>query len=53
MPVAPPKASAPIDLDKCHHTPGSADEDYGSWLCEGYAGIAVYVTAGDQRSYMS
>ena len=52
MPVAPPKASAPIDLDKCHHTPGSADEDYGSWLGEGYAGIAVYVTAGDQRSLL-
>src|ERR1700704_2606491 len=42
-----------FDLDKCHHTAGSADEDYGSWLCEGYAGIAVYVTAGDQRSHMS
>jgi hypothetical protein len=42
-----------LDLDKCHHTPGSADEDYGSWLCKGYAGIAVHVTAGDQRSYMS
>jgi hypothetical protein len=42
-----------LDLDKCHHTRGSADEDYGSWLCKGYAGIAVHVTAGDQRSYMS
>ena len=42
-----------LNLDKCHHTPGSADEDYGSWLCKGYAGIAVHVTAGDQRSYMS
>ena len=34
-----------LDLDKCHHTPGSADEDYGSWLCKGYAGIAVHVAA--------
>jgi len=42
-----------LDLDKCHHTPGSTDEDYGSWHCKGYAGIVVYVTAGDQRSYMS
>jgi hypothetical protein len=42
-----------LDLGKCHHTQGSANEDYGVWLCKGYAGIAVYVTAGDQRSYMS
>ena len=42
-----------LDLDKCHHSPGSTDEDYGSWRCKGYAGIVVYVTAGDQRSYIS
>jgi len=42
-----------LELDKCLHTPGSTDEDYGSWLCKGYAGIVVFVTAGDQRSYMS
>jgi hypothetical protein len=42
-----------FDLDKCHHTEGSTEEDYGSWLCKGYAGIVVYVTAGDQRSYVS
>jgi len=28
-------------------------EDYGEWRCNGYAEIAVHVSAGDQRSYVS
>ena len=42
-----------LDLDKCSHTPGKADEDYGEWRCHGFAGIPVYVSAGDQRSFIS
>jgi hypothetical protein len=42
-----------LDLDKCRHTPGKEEEDYGAWRCTGYGGTAVYVTAGDQRSYIS
>ena len=42
-----------LDLDKCRHTPGKEEEDYGEWRCKGYGGIAVLVSAGDQRSYVS
>lgn len=44
-----------LDLKKCRHTPGKDVEDYGEWSCAsaGYNGIAVYVAAGDQRSYVS
>ncbi len=43
----------PLDLKKCRHTPGKDVEDYGEWSCAGYGGIAVHVSAGDQRTYMS
>jgi len=43
----------PLDLKKCRHTKGKVEEDYGSWRCAGHMGIAIYVTAGDQRSYIS
>lgn len=43
----------PLDLDKCRHKAGKEPEDYGEWRCKGHAGIAVYVSAGDQRSYVS
>jgi hypothetical protein len=43
----------PLDLDKCKHRPGTEIEDYGSWRCSGYANIAVFVTAGDMRTYIS
>ena len=43
----------PLDLDKCRHLPGTMEEDYGAWTCRGHGGIAVFVTAGDQRSYVS
>jgi len=42
-----------LDLDKCRHTVGKQDEDYGEWRCNGYGGIAVHVGAGDQRTYVS
>jgi hypothetical protein len=47
------RAYTPLDLKKCRHKPGREVEDYGSWRCAGYGGIDVYVTAGDQRSYIS
>jgi hypothetical protein len=43
----------PLDLKKCRHRPGRGVEDYGSWRCAGHDGIAVHITAGDQRSYIS
>jgi len=54
--VAAPPASAqkiesvytPLDVRKCAHVRGRAPEDYGSWTCKGYGGIAVWVAAGDQ-----
>jgi hypothetical protein len=43
-----------FDADKtCKHTPGHDVEDYGSWRCPGYAGLIVYLTAGDQRMQVS
>lgn len=42
-----------LDLDKCRHSAGKAEEDYGEWRCQGYGGIPVHVTAGDQRVYVS
>lgn len=46
-------ATTKLDLDKCRHTPGKAEEDYGEWRCQGYGGIPVHVAAGDQRVYVS
>jgi hypothetical protein len=42
-----------LDLEKCRHVKGKDVEDYGEWRCNGYAGIAVHVSAGDQRTYVS
>jgi hypothetical protein len=42
-----------LDSDKCRHTKGRAVEDYGSWLCPGHDGIAVRLSAGDQRMHVS
>ena len=42
-----------LDLNKCRHTAGKVEEDYGDWRCSGYGGIPVNVAAGDQRSYVS
>jgi hypothetical protein len=46
-------AYTPLDLDKCRHTRGKDVEDYGSWRCRGYGDVAVQVSGGDQRSYVS
>ncbi len=43
----------PLDLPKCRHSKGKDVEDYGSWRCLGYSGISVFVSAGDQRTYIS
>ncbi len=43
----------PLDSDKCRHTKGRAEEDYGSWRCAGHGGIEVYLSAGDQRMQVS
>lgn len=45
--------TTPLDLKKCRHLPGKMEEDYGSWRCRGHGGIAVFVSAGDQRAYVS
>lgn len=42
-----------FDVKKCQHTPGTAEEDYGEWLCKGYNGIPVRMGAGDQRVTIS
>lgn len=42
-----------LDVNKCRHTPGTAEEDYGVWHCKGYRGIPVRVSAGDQRTQVS
>jgi hypothetical protein len=42
-----------LDLDKCRHAPSREAEDYGFWRCQGFAGIPVRVSAGDQRTYVS
>jgi hypothetical protein len=45
--------TTPFDVDKCAHTPGREVEDEGAWRCAGFAGIAVVMTAGDARVYVS
>jgi hypothetical protein len=42
-----------IDADKCRHRKGTDVEDYGSWRCQGYGGVPVRLSAGDQRMYVS
>lgn len=37
----------------CAHRPGKAVEDYGDWRCKGYAGMPMWLGAGDQRMYVS
>ena len=46
-------ATTPLNLKKCRHLSGKMEEDYGSWRCRGYDGIPVFVSAGDQRTYIS
>jgi hypothetical protein len=41
------------DARTCSHKAGREVEDYGEWRCRGLGGIAVLVSAGDQRMTMS
>jgi hypothetical protein len=52
-PDAIERAYTPLDLAKCSHKRGREVEDYGSWRCAGYGGNFVFVSAGDQRTYIS
>lgn len=57
--AAPVSASAAesaytgFNTKKCRHTAGKEAEDYGEWRCKGFDGIPVYMSAGDQRIYVS
>jgi hypothetical protein len=42
-----------FNIKKCRHSPGKEVEDYGEWHCKGLPGIAVHMSAGDQRIYVS
>jgi len=43
-----------FNADKtCKHTKGTEPEDYGDWLCPGYANIPVRLAAGDQRMFVT
>jgi hypothetical protein len=42
-----------FDARHCRHTPGTEEEDYGTWRCKGFAGIPVWLSAGDQRMFVS
>lgn len=37
----------------CRHRVGTAVEDYGDWRCKGFAGVPMWLGAGDQRMYVS
>src|SRR5262249_27904126 len=45
--------TTPLRLDACAHREGTEPEEEGEWRCAGYAGIAIVVTAGDVRAYVS
>jgi hypothetical protein len=47
------RAYTTFDAKTCKHERGTQPEDYGSWLCAGFGGLPVYLTAGDQRMYVS
>jgi len=46
-------ATAPFNVDKCRHKPGTEPEDGGVWRCTGFGGIAVVMAEGDARVYVS
>jgi hypothetical protein len=46
-------ATTPFDVSKCAHEPGREVEDAGEWRCAGPGGIAIVMTAGDARVYIS
>jgi len=45
--------TTPLNLDQCRHKARAEEEDYGEWQCRGYRGIPVFVSAGDQRTFIS
>ena len=53
--AGPSTGSAYTDFDTktCSHKAGRAVEDYGEWHCRGLDGMAVLLSAGDQRMTMS
>ena len=58
--VSAPAASQSIeyvytkfDAKKCKHERGTEVEDYGSWLCPGHEKLKVFLSAGDQRMYVT
>jgi hypothetical protein len=42
-----------FDAKQCRHKSGHDVEDYGSWRCTGYGGLLVWLSAGDQRMFVS
>jgi hypothetical protein len=42
-----------FDAKTCKHTKGRDVEDYGSWRCPGLGNIAVRLSAGDQRMFVT
>lgn len=42
-----------FNAKQCKHTKGTEVEDYGSWRCPGYEKLPVWLSAGDQRMYVT
>jgi hypothetical protein len=42
-----------FDARACRHSAGKFVEDYGTWRCPGYRGVAVWLHAEDARMYVS
>ena len=40
-----------FNTKNCQHVRGVDVESYGSWVCPGYAGLRVRLSAGDQRMH--
>lgn len=50
----PTSAYTSLDADKgCKHKKSNVVEDYGVWRCPGYESVEVWLSAGDQRMYVS
>ena len=42
-----------FNTKNCKHARGVDVESYGSWVCPGYAGLRVRLSAGDQRMFVT
>ena len=51
--AAASSAYTSFNSDKCAHQAGTEEEDYGSWTCKGFGGLAVRLSAGDQRMFVT